>query len=333
MNARSATGAPQDWGTSVRVAGFDTKTVTLADGTAVELRKPKVSFDGPTPGVFSLRSAQPMIGMGLLEALTDAEILSRVRTTPDADGVKGTANYAYDPETGAVRLGRYGWKASKVSLRHQAAGAALLDMSVTSPVYPNRDCLAGPTKCTTAKVEPGIAEEDLQLIVRYLGLLGVPAQRSMASGFPKGVSPLPYLDVNTTQVAAGAKIFQTAKCAACHTSEMKTGLTTELAEARNQTIKPYTDMLLHDMGAELADNLVEGQATGSMWRTSALWGIGYTQWVAGSAGKVGYLHDSRARTLMEAILWHGGEATTSRQRFEALSKADRDALLAFLGSL
>jgi CxxC motif-containing protein (DUF1111 family) len=333
MNARSATGAAQDWGTSVRVAGFDTRTVTLADGTAVELRKPKVSFDGPTPGVFSLRSAQPMIGMGLLEALTDAEILSRVRTTPDADGVKGTANYAYDPETGAVRLGRYGWKASKVSLRHQAAGAALLDMSVTSPVYPNRDCLAGPAKCTTAKVEPGIAEEDLQLIVRYLGLLGVPAQRSLASGFPKGVSPLPYLDVNTTQVAAGAKIFQTAKCAACHTSEMKTGLTTELAEARNQTIKPYTDMLLHDMGADLADNLVEGQATGSMWRTSALWGIGYTQWVAGSAGKVAYLHDSRARTLMEAILWHGGEATTSRQRFEALSKADRDALLAFLGSL
>lgn len=333
MNARSATGAPQDWGTSVRVAGFDTKTVTLADGTAVELRKPKVSFDGPTPSVFSLRSAQPLIGMGLLEAITDADILSRVRTTPDADGVKGIANYAYDPETGAVRLGRYGWKASKVSLRHQAAGAALLDMSVTSPVYPNRDCLAGPAKCTTANVEPGIAEEDLQLIVRYLALLGVPAQRSMASGFPKGVSPLPYLDVNATQVAAGAKIFQTAKCAACHTSEMKTGLTTELAEARNQTIKPYTDMLLHDMGADLADNLVEGQATGSMWRTSALWGIGYTQWVAGTAGKVGYLHDSRARTLMEAILWHGGEATTSRQRFEALSKADRDALLAFLGSL
>ncbi len=333
MNARSATGAPQDWGTSVRVAGFDTRTVTLADGTAVQLSKPKVSFDGPTPSVFSLRSAQPMIGMGLLEAITDADILSRVRTTPDADGVKGTANYAYDPETGAVRLGRYGWKASKVSLRHQAAGAALLDMSVTSPVYPNRDCLAGPAKCTTAKVEPGIAEEDLQLITRYLALLGVPAQRSMASGFPKGVSPLPYLDVNPTQVAAGAKIFQTAKCAACHTSEMKTGLTTELAEARNQTIKPYTDMLLHDMGADLADNLVEGQATGSMWRTSALWGIGYTQWVAGTAGKVGYLHDSRARTLMEAILWHGGEATTSRQRFEALSKADRDALLAFLGSL
>jgi CxxC motif-containing protein (DUF1111 family) len=334
MNGRSLiTGAPQDWGTSVRVAGFDVKTVTLADGTAVELRKPKVSFDGPTPSVFSLRSAQPMIGMGLLEAIPDADILSRARTSPDADGVKGTANFAYDPETGAVRLGRYGWKASKVSLRHQAAGAALLDMSVTSPVYPNRDCLAGPAKCTSAKVEPGLSDDDLKLITRYLGLLGVPAQRSLASGFPKGVAPLPYLDVNPAQVAAGAKIFESNRCTACHTSAMKTGAGSELAEARNQTIRPYTDMLLHDMGPDLADNLVEGRATGSMWRTSALWGIGYTERVAGSAGKVGYLHDSRARTLLEAILWHGGEATTSRQRFEALSKEDRDALLAFLGSL
>jgi len=334
MNGRSlATGAPQDWGTSVRVAGFDVKTVTLADGSAVELRKPRVSFDGPTPSVYSLRSAQPMIGMGLLEAVPDADILSRVRTTPDADGVKGQANYAYDPETHAVRLGRYGWKASKVSLRHQAAGAALLDMSVTSPVYPNRDCLAGPTRCTSAKVEPGLSDDALQLITRYLGLLGVPAQRSLASGFPKGVAPLPYLDVNPTQVAAGAAIFAASRCTACHTSEMKTGAGSELAEVRNQTIKPYTDLLLHDMGADLADDLIEGQATGSMWRTSALWGIGYTERVAGTAGKVGYLHDSRARTLTEAILWHGGEATASRQRFEALSKANRDALLAFLGSL
>jgi len=335
MNGRSlATGVSQDWGTSVRVAGFDVKTVTLADGTAVELRKPKVAFDGPTPSVYSLRSAQPMIGMGLLEAVSDADILARVRTTPDADGVKGQANYAYDPETKAVRLGRYGWKASKVSLRHQAAGAALLDMSVTSPVYPNRDCLAGPAKCTAAaKVEPGLTEDALQLITRYLGLLAVPAQRSLASGFPKGVTPLSYLDVNPTQVAAGAKVFDNMKCTSCHTSEMKTGSVSELAEARNQTIKPYTDLLLHDMGTDLADNLVEGQATGSMWRTSALWGIGYTEKVAGSTNTVGYLHDSRARTLTEAILWHGGEAAASRQRFQALSKADRDALLAFLGSL
>ena len=334
MNARSlTTGASQDWGISVRVAGFDIKTMTLADGTAVELRKPKVTFDGPTPAAYSLRSAQPMIGMGLLEAVPDADILARVRTTPDADGVMGRANYAYDPETGAVRLGRYGWKASKVSLRHQAAAAALLDMSVTTPVYPNRDCLAGPANCKSGKVEPGLSEDTLQLITRYLGLLAVPAQRSLASGFPKGVAPLPYLDVDPAQVAAGAKVFGDLRCAACHTREMKTGAGSELAEVRNQTIRPYTDLLLHDMGPDLADNLIEGQATGSMWRTSALWGIGYTQYVAGNTIKVGYLHDSRARTLTEAILWHGGEAARSRENFQALNKADRDALLKFLESL
>ncbi len=332
MNARAPdTGAPQDWGMGVRVAGFDTRNVTLADGTVVTLSKPRIAFDGPTPTLFSLRSAQPMIGMGLLEAVPDADILARVRSTPDADGVKGTANFAYDPETGAVRLGRYGWKASKVSLRHQAASAALQDMSVTTPVYPNRDCLSG--RCTPGKVEKGLSEEDLTLITRYLGLLGVPAQRSLVSGFPKGVAPLPALDANPAQIAAGAKAFQGLRCAACHVAEMKTGSGSEFAELRNQIIKPYTDLLLHDMGPDLADSLTEGQATGSMWRTSALWGLGYTELVAGSVGKVGYLHDGRARTLTEAILWHGGEATVSRQRFEALSTADREALLSFLRSL
>lgn len=335
MNARSAaTGKAQDWGLAVRVAGFETKTVTMADGSTVQLRKPLVSFDGPTPAAYSLRSAQPMIGMGLLEAVSDAEILSRVRSTPDADGVKGVANYGFDPETGAVKLGRYGWKASKVSLRHQSAAAALLDMSVTSPVFPSRDCLAGPTQCANGKVEKGLSEEALTLITRYLRLLAVPAQRSLASGFPKGVSPISYLDVNPAQVAAGAKVFDTLRCTACHVASMQTGEGSEMAENRKQTIKPYTDLLLHDMGAGLADTLVEGQATGSMWRTPALWGLGYTQRVAASKNvPVGYLHDSRARTVTEAILWHDGEGAASRKRFEQLSKADREALLAFLESL
>ncbi|MET0533418.1 MAG: di-heme oxidoredictase family protein [Steroidobacter sp.] len=334
MNSKPSTdGIRRDWGASVRVAGFDTKTVTLADGAQVRLSKPRVAFDGPTPSVYSLRSAQPVIGMGLLEAIPDADIIARARVTPDADGVKGTANYVYDPETGAVRLGRYGWKASKASLRHQVAVAALQDMSVTSPIYPNRDCLFGPARCNTSKVEPGISEDVLKLLTRYVALLGVPAQRSVASGFPKGVAPLPYLDVNPAQIAAGAQVFTDAKCSSCHTPEMRTGTGSELAEVRNQKIRPYTDLLLHDMGADLADNLVEGQATGSMWRTSALWGLGYSEYVAGKGFSVGYLHDSRARTLTEAILWHGGEATTSRQRFEQLTTEDRKALLAFLGSL
>ncbi len=333
MNAQGPTGTPQDWGTGVRVAGFDAQTVKLADGTAVELRKPRLAFDGPVPAVWSLRAAQPMIGTGLLEAIPEADILARARTTPDADGVVGIPNYVFDPETGAVRLGRFGWKASKASLRHQAAAALLHDMAVTSPVYPSRACNSGPVACASGKVEAGISEADLQSVSRYLALIGVPAQRSLASGFPKGVAPLDEHRVDPLQVSAGARLFSDARCTACHTASMKTGPGHLFAELRNQTIKPYTDLLLHDMGAGLADGFIEGQAKGGLWRTAPLWGIGYTDKVMGNASRVAYLHDGRARNLTEAVMWHGGEAERSRQRFEAMGKADREALLAFLKSL
>jgi CxxC motif-containing protein (DUF1111 family) len=333
MNAVSPTGAAQNWGTNVKVAAFETSTVTLADGTKAELRKPTLAFEGPVPDAYSLRAAQPIIGAGLLEAVPEADILARVRSTPDADGVKGTANFVYDPENSAVRLGRFGWKASKATLRQQASAALLQDMSVTSPVYRNRSCGTDPAGCPAAVAQKGISEADLQSISRYLALVAVPAQRSLASGFPKGVTPIDELNVNPALVSAGAKVFQGMRCVACHTAEMKTGSGHLFAELRNQTIHPYSDLLLHDMGTGLADKLVEGQAKGGMWRTAPLWGIGYTDKVMGNSAKVGYLHDGRARNLTEAILWHGGEADVARQRFEKLSKADRDSLLAFLKSL
>jgi len=333
MNAISASGTPQNWGTAVHVGGFVTQNVTLADGTSVQLSKPTLAFDGPVPDTVSLRAAQPMIGTGLLEAVAEADILSRVRTTPDADGVKGTANYVYDPETGAVRLGRFGWKASKATLRQQASAALLLDMSVTSPVYRNRSCATDPAGCSSAAAQNGISESDLKSITNYLSLVAVPAQRSLTSGFPKGVAPLDELNVNPAQIAAGAKLFDGMRCTACHTAVMKTGSGHLFAELRNQTIRPYSDLLLHDMGPGLADKFVEGQAQGSMWRTSPLWGIGYSEKVMGNAAKVGYLHDGRARNLTEAVMWHDGEAAKSRQRFQALTKSDRDSLLAFLKSL
>jgi len=333
MNALSASGTPQDWGMGVRVAGFEARTVKLADGTVVELRKPTLAFDGRVPAVFSLRAAQPMIGSGLLEAVPEADILARARSTPDADGVKGVPNYVFDPETGVVRLGRFGWKAGKVSLRHQAAAALLQDMSVTSPVYPNRGCTRGPVACAAGGAEPSISEVELQSVSRYLALVGVPAQRSLASGFPKGVTPLDEHRVDPLQVTAGARLFNDARCSSCHATDLKTGPGHLFAELRNQAIKPYTDLLLHDMGTGLADGYVEGQATGGLWRTAPLWGIGYTDKVMGNTARVGYLHDGRARDLTEAIMWHGGEAERSRQRFEAMSKADREALVAFLKSL
>lgn len=333
MNARSlTTGGMQNWGNGAWVSGFTTKNVVLADGTVVELRKPEISFEGPEPEAYSVRSAQPLIGMGLLEAIPDETILARVRTTPDDDGVLGTANYAYDPETNEVRLGRYGWKAAKVSLRHQVAGAALLDMSVTSSIFPNRGCLAGAQSCTSGVVETGLSDEALELMTQYLHLLGVPAQRSLVSGYPNGVTPMAYLDVEPAKVARGEQVFKEIRCNACHISEVRTGNGTEFDEVRNQAIKPYTNMLLHDMGPELADNFSEGLAAGNMWRTSALWGIGYTEFVAGGAA-FGYLHDGRARTLTEAILWHGGEAETIKNRFINLPTDEREALLSFLKSL
>nr|WP_229256455.1 di-heme oxidoredictase family protein [Duganella lactea] len=333
MNANSASGTPQDWGTGVRVAGFESVTRKLADGTPVELRKPKLTFEGPTPDTVSLRAAQPIIGAGLLEAVPEADILARATGTPDVDGVKGVANYVYDPESGAVHLGRFGWKASKATLRQQTAAALLQDMAVTSTVYRNRSCNSDPAGCASAPAQKGLSEADLQTLTQYLALVAVPAQRSLTSGFPKGVAPIDELNVDPAKVAAGAKVFQGMRCAACHTVEMKTGPGHLFAELRNQTIRPYTDLLLHDMGAGLADKFAEGQAKGNMWRTAPLWGIGYTEKVAGGSARTGYLHDGRARTLTEAIMWHDGEAAKSRQRFEALSKTDREALMAFLKSL
>ncbi|WP_373987024.1 di-heme oxidoredictase family protein [Duganella sp. BuS-21] len=333
MNAVSASGAPQNWGTGVRVAGFESTSKKLADGTTVELRKPKLAFEGPVPDTVSLRAAQPIIGAGLLEAVAEADILARAAGTADVDGVKGVANYVFDPESGAVRLGRFGWKASKATLRQQAAAALVQDMAVTSPVYRNRSCNSDPAGCAAAPAQKGITEADLQSLSRYLALVAVPAQRSVSSGFPKGVAPIAELDVDPAKIAAGAKAFQGMRCAACHTAEMKTGNGHLFAELRNQTIRPYSDLLLHDMGAGLADKLGEGQAKGNMWRTAPLWGIGYTDKVMGDSTKVAYLHDGRARNLTEAIMWHDGEAAKSRQRFEALSKSDREALLAFLKSL
>lgn len=333
MNAVSSTGVPQNWGTGVRVSSFETTSKKLADGTAVELRKPVLAFEGPTPDTVSLRAAQPIIGAGLLEAVAEADILARASASPDVDGVKGVANYVYDSETGAVRLGRFGWKASKATLRQQAATALLQDMAVTSPVYRNRSCNSDPSSCGSAAQQKGISEADLQSLSRYLALVAVPAQRSLASGFPKGVAPIDELNVDPAKVAAGAKVFTGMRCVACHTAEMKTGSGHLFAELRNQTIRPYSDLLLHDMGAGLADKFAEGQAKGNMWRTAPLWGLGYTEKVMGNSAKVGYLHDGRARNLTEAIMWHDGEAAKARQRFENLSKTDRDALLAFLKSL
>ena len=335
QDARAAS-AP-DYG--VTIASYRNSTRKLADGTTVSLRQPVYKFTGPTPGEFSVRQAPQIIGLGLLEAVPEETILALADPNDkNGDGVRGVPNFVINPETGKTQLGRFGWKAAKQSLRQQTADALIEDIGVTSPVFPSRSCQRGAANCRTAPATPDVSETEMARFSEYLGLLGVPAQRSVLSGYPAGVFVPALHRIDPAQIADGGKVFAQLNCSACHRPELKTGNTHPLAELRNQVIHPYTDLLLHDMGPGLADTLPEGQAKPSMWRTQPLWGLGYLPYVQagtvqGSAASVRYLHDGRARTLLEAIEWHDGEAQRSRLAFEALSTQDRADLLAFLSSL
>ncbi|MNY07810.1 Cytochrome c [compost metagenome] len=306
---------------------------TLPDGERVELVKPVFAFKGPTPAQFSARQAPQVIGMGLIEALAETTILAQADPNDaNGDGVRGIPNWIVDPETGKTHLGRFGWKASKASLRHQVGDALIKDMGVTSPTFPTRGCQRGAPDCRSASAT-SVTEGELQRLTHYLSLIGVPAQRSLRSGFPDGIRVSPEHDVDPPLIARGAALFNQVRCVACHTATMQTGNTHPFAELRNQTIHPYSDLLLHDMGPNLADSLREANAAPNLWRTAPLWGVGSLRFVQGGDQNVRLLHDGRARSMLEAILWHGGEADSSRTQFEALPKADRDAVVAFLQSL
>ncbi|PZQ11214.1 MAG: thiol oxidoreductase [Rhodanobacter denitrificans] len=363
MNVQQRASAPDAADYTVELASHTTQIRTLADGTPIELRQPIYHFNGPTPAQFSVRQASQVIGMGLLEAVDEATILAWADPDDaDSDGVRGVPNWVTDPQTGDTRLGRFGWKAGKASLRHQVASALMLDLGVTSPIYRSRACQLDPasTACTSAtQTTPGVNEEELLRLAQYLELLGVPAQRNLRSGYAPGQRVPAEHDVDPVRIANGAAVFEQTRCGACHRPQMTTGTNHPMAELRGQAIRPYTDLLLHDMGDGLADTLAEGQATARMWRTPPLWGLGSLPYTQRSASQINapdptrlfasgfeigelrrdpvsnarYLHDGRARTLTEAILWHDGEAQGSRLLFEQLSAQDRDDLLDFLKSL
>ncbi len=329
QHAQDPTATPFD----VTLQALDKTVRTLPDGERVELVKPVFAFKGPTPAQFSARQAPQVIGMGLIEALAETTILAQADPNDaNGDGVRGIPNWIVDPETGKTHLGRFGWKASKASLRHQVGDALIKDMGVTSPTFPTRGCQRGAPDCRSASAT-SVTEGELQRLTHYLSLIGVPAQRSLRSGFPDGIRVSPEHDVDPPLIARGAALFNQVRCVACHTATMQTGNTHPFAELRNQTIHPYSDLLLHDMGPNLADSLREANAAPNLWRTAPLWGVGSLRFVQGGDQNVRLLHDGRARSMLEAILWHGGEADSSRTQFEALPKADRDAVVAFLQSL
>jgi CxxC motif-containing protein (DUF1111 family) len=251
--------------------------------------------------------------MGLLEAVPEAAI-QNLADPDDAnkDGISGRMRIVTDYDNGVPHLGRFGWKAGKPSVKDQVAGAFNTDMGVTSSVLPNPDCGSAQTNCGNKGAE--VDDSSLALLVDYISLLGVSIRK----------------DIKDPDNLKGEALFTSAGCAACHVPTLVTGPYHPHAELRNQTIHPYTDLLLHDMGPGLADNLPEGDASGAEWRTAPLWNIGYT---AGVSGGEAYLHDGRARTLQEAILWHGGEGQAAMEKFKAMPQADADALVKFLKSL
>ena len=296
-----------------------TQLVQYLDGTTIELVRPVYTILDPymtLPGevMISPRLAPPVHGLGLLEAMTDDDILSLAdEHDADGDGISGKPNMVWDVLAQDTRIGRFGWKAEQPTGGQQAADAAHNDMGLTSFYFPAEHC-DGQDNCADGLQTGYDADDEMtKLFAYYFQTLAVPAQR----------------DVDLPAVKKGRQLFETIQCASCHTPKHITG-THEIAALSGQTIFPYTDLLLHDMGEGLADHRPTYMADGMEWRTSPLWGIGLTQVIN---PKATFLHDGRAKNLEEAILWHGGEAEHSKEEFRTLNKQDRDALIAFLMSL
>jgi len=300
------------------------------DGDEITLRKPTYSIDrlayGPLHpmAMLSPRIAPQMIGLGLLEAIPEAQIRSLADPDDEDDnGISGRPSEVWSQEKGQVTLGRFGWKAGNPSVRVQTAGAFEGDIGISNPLATNSwgDCTQNQTKCRAAphgaspkigNVEAG--EKFLDLVTFYSLNLAVPKRRN-----PRA-----------RDVLAGKELFYASGCVQCHQPKFRTGTLAGQPHLSGQKIWPYTDMLLHDMGEGLADNRPEGVANGREWRTAPLWGIGLTPIVNGHSQ---YLHDGRARSLVEAILWHGGEANSARKAFTQLEREDRERLIAFVKSL
>lgn len=294
---------------------------TFPDGEKVSLRTPAYTIVNPympLPAnvLTSPRLGPTVFGLGLLENVPESTILSFTDPTDaNGDGIKGRANYVYNPFTKQMEIGRFGKKANTSSLLVQVATAFQQDMGLTSYVQPKKSAWGQSQMSSVGDTsKPDLADSTLDAVVFYVRTLSVPARRH----------------TNDAIVVQGEKIFKQINCSACHVPTMYTGVVPGLATLSGQRIHPYTDMLIHDMGEELADHRPDFQASGTDWRTPPLWGIGMFE---KNNGVPYYLHDGRARSITEAILWHGGEAKKSKDQFTQLSRSDRAALIAFLNSL
>ncbi len=313
---------------------FEFSRFAYPDGSIVELRKPIFSFLNPydettekpsalrDPRIrISPRIGPPVIGLGLLDAIDDKTLIAMSDPDDkDGDGISGRVNLING------QVGRYGWKANTVTVRDQVAQALNHDMGLTTSLLPVENIfgtallsdwmtrlLKNPSELT-AEPRFEVAETQFDSLSFYTATLAVPKRRNATS----------------PDTLAGAKQFEVVGCTGCHTPMIKTGHAGRIEIFKQQTIYPFSDGLLHDMGEELSDGRPDYEASGREWRTRPLWGIGLTQTINPRAG---FLHDGRARTLEEAILFHGGEAASSRAKFANLPKSKRQQLISFLRSL
>ncbi len=302
---------------------YETIKGEFADGMPYELRKPAIEFDNLAYGALhpevmtSPRVGAQLIGLGLLEAIPEARLLQLADPNDqDGDGISGRPNYVRDEVSQRQVIGRFGWKANQPTILQQAASAFHGDLGITTSIFPQQNCSPVQLECQRAihGGEPEISDDDLLKVALYLSSLAVPAQR----------------DFDDPQVRRGERLFNEIRCGACHVDTHQTGIHPSIPALSRQTIHPFTDLLLHDMGEGLADARQDFEATGREWRTPPLWGIGMIDVVNRHSY---FLHDGRARSLTEAILWHAGEAEASKTAFTELSATDRQALIAFLESL
>ncbi|MEH0665837.1 c-type cytochrome [Vibrio scophthalmi] len=296
---------------------------TFSDGTTITLRKPHVQLTdlgyGPLhPDTqLSARIAPPMIGLGLLESIADDTLVQWAdEHDENQDGISGKLNRVWDIEKQTHVIGRFGWKAGQPTLMQQNAAAFNGDVGLTSRLFPEENCTQAQSLCRDLPNggSPEVSDNILDFVEFYSQHLAVPIRRNM----------------NDPKVKQGQALFAQAGCDSCHKTDVVTAEREGLPALSGQRIHPYTDLLLHDMGEGLADHRPEYLATGREWRTAPLWGIGYTQEVNGHTY---FLHDGRARNLLEAVLWHGGEALPAKQHVLTFNQQEREALVAFLNSL
>lgn len=298
---------------------YANQTFTFPDGETALLRQPSYNLTQcympwPSNAMLSPRMAPPNFGLGLLENIGEQTMLSFAdENDANGDGISGKANYVWNIREQRTTVGRFGWKCEAPDLVQQTAGAYNEDMGVTNYIKPKESSL-GQTQYYDDGLKTEVSDSVFNAVVFYLRSLCVPARRN----------------VTDANVKHGEQLFKQANCTGCHKQTIVTDVNVAFKQVSSQTIHPYTDLLLHDMGTGLADNRPTYRANGQEWRTAPLWGIGLTQVVNGGTN---FLHDGRAHNLQEAILWHDGEARPSKDFYINLSKQDRKDMLSFLNSL